>query len=188
MDLSQLFLFIPLLAALFLVYHLIFKVQLPSKGIAGIISYIFGAVIIFLVVGYLILNYLGPWMNNMLAAGQQPAWTTFIKSSEGIVEEAFDASGDSNSSNGVPAANPTIPSAIIITATPIYVDSGGGSSAVEAATAVPSGAATTHTVQSGDTLYSISATYGVPVDNIMIANGLTSYTIMLNQVLQIPAP
>ncbi len=187
MDLSLLFYFIPLLAAAFIVYHLIFKVQLPSKGIWAIISYIIGAVIIFIIVGYLISAYLGSWMNDMLAAGSQPAWTTFIESSEDIVEGAFGASGDPNSGGGAPAATPTTPSIIIITATPIYVD-GGGNSAAGAATAVPPGTATTHTVQTGDTLYSISATYGVPVDDIMVANGLTSYTIITGQVLQIPAP
>ncbi len=186
MDLSQLFYFIPAIAAIFLVYHLIFKVQLPSKGIGGILSYIFGAVIIFAVVGYLISTYFGSWMNTMLNAGKESEWTTFVNSSENIVEGAFGTEGNPSNS-AVTAVTPAAASDIIITATPAYIVPGGGSYALETDPVVP-GSATTHTVQPGDTLYSIATQYGVSVDAIMIANGMTSYLIMADQVLQIPAP
>jgi LysM repeat protein len=48
---------------------------------------------------------------------------------------------------------------------------------------------TNHTVQAGDTLYSISARYGVPQEEIMAANNLTNpNALTVGQVLVIPAP
>ena len=44
----------------------------------------------------------------------------------------------------------------------------------------------THTVQRGDTLWKISKAHGVPIDAIKVANGLTSDTIEIDQVLTIP--
>jgi LysM repeat protein len=48
---------------------------------------------------------------------------------------------------------------------------------------------TNHTVQAGDTLYSISARYGVSQEEIMAANNLTNpNALTVGQVLVIPAP
>jgi LysM repeat protein len=48
---------------------------------------------------------------------------------------------------------------------------------------------TTHVVVAGDTLYSISLTYGVSVEAIMAANGLTdANTLVVGTQLIIPAP
>ena len=189
MDLTMLFYFIPLIIAGFLVYHLIFKIQLPSKGIWAIISYTLGVVIVFILVGYLISTYLGSWMNDMLAAGSQPEWQTFIQSSENIVEDAF-GTGDGTDNNGVavPYATSTPMSIMVVTATPSYLPPGGGSALAPATSVPPPGTATTHIVQQGDTLYSIAGRYGVTVNAIMIANGLTNNVIHVDQVLQIPAP
>lgn len=187
MNLSMLFYFIPLFAAGFLVYHLIFKVQLPSKGIWAIISYTFGAVIIFILVGYLITTYLGSWMNDMLAAGQQQEWTTFINSSEDIVQDAFGAGGDpNNGGNPYPTATPT--GVMVVTATPNYVSPGGANTVLPTTPVPPPGTAATYTVQAGDTLFGIAGKYGVTVDAIVSTNGLTTTTIYVGQVLQIPAP
>lgn len=188
MDLSMLFYFIPLVIAGFLVYHLIFKVQLPSKGIWAIVSYTIGAVIIFILVGYLITTYLGSWMNDMLAAGQQPEWTTFIQSSEDIVEGAFGAGGDPNNGGGVYPTSTPVGSIIVITATPNYTSPSGGNTVLPATPVPPPGSTATHTVIAGDTLFGIAGIYGVTVDAIMVANGLTTTTIYVGQVLQIPAP
>ncbi len=46
----------------------------------------------------------------------------------------------------------------------------------------------TVTVESGDTLYSLSRRYGVSVSALMDANGLTSPMIRIGQKLRIPAP
>lgn len=45
---------------------------------------------------------------------------------------------------------------------------------------------TYHTVQSGDTLWSIAKQYNISVDELMAANNLTSTLLKLNQVLTIP--
>lgn len=56
-------------------------------------------------------------------------------------------------------------------------------------TAVPPGQPTTHTVAPGDTLYSISQRYGVSMEEIMAANGLTDPNqLSVGQQLTIPAP
>jgi LysM repeat protein len=43
-----------------------------------------------------------------------------------------------------------------------------------------------YVVKQGDTLYSISVRYGVPMDAIGVANQLTSYSLKVGQSLQIP--
>lgn len=52
-------------------------------------------------------------------------------------------------------------------------------------TPVPSASAS-YTVKSGDTLYNIAITYGVTVSALKNFNGLTSNTIRVGQILQIP--
>lgn len=51
--------------------------------------------------------------------------------------------------------------------------------------AAPASAASTHTVQSGDTLYRIAVNNGVSVNDIKQANGLNSNMIYPNQVLKL---
>jgi LysM repeat protein len=56
-----------------------------------------------------------------------------------------------------------------------------------AATLASVGSQTTDVVQTGDTLFSISQRFGVPIDAIMQANGLTDRdTVRAGQVLIIP--
>ncbi|GAA0498551.1 hypothetical protein GCM10008986_27080 [Salinibacillus aidingensis] len=45
---------------------------------------------------------------------------------------------------------------------------------------------TSHTVEAGETLYGIANQYGVSVDQLQHANGLSSYTIVIGQTLAIP--
>jgi LysM repeat protein len=56
--------------------------------------------------------------------------------------------------------------------------------APEAAPEAP--AATTYTVQSGDTLFGIATRYGTTVDQLRAANGLNTNFLAVGQVLQIP--
>ena len=44
-----------------------------------------------------------------------------------------------------------------------------------------------HTIARGDTLWGLSKQYGVSIDSIKSANGLTSDTVVLGAKLQIPA-
>jgi len=45
---------------------------------------------------------------------------------------------------------------------------------------------TTYVVKSGDTLFAISQAYGVTVNQLKAANGLTSSLIYTGQILKIP--
>jgi|GEM_PF-1394825 putative chitinase len=45
-----------------------------------------------------------------------------------------------------------------------------------------------HTVQPGETLYSIASRYGVSVEALMQANNLTDGMIFVGQTLRIPSP
>ncbi|EGQ4058285.1 LysM peptidoglycan-binding domain-containing protein [Staphylococcus pseudintermedius] len=62
---------------------------------------------------------------------------------------------------------------------------GGGSGAQSSAT-VPQQTGGTYTVQAGESLNVIATKYGVSVQDLMRANGLTNYLIHPNQQLQIP--
>lgn len=74
---------------------------------------------------------------------------------------------------------------LTFTATPTFTPT-----ATATATAAPTGTATpevtTYIVSSGDTLSLIAARFGVTVDAIMAANGLTDYMITVGQTLVIP--
>lgn len=181
MNLSYLLAFIPLVFAAFLVYHLIFKVQLPSKGIWAIVSYTIGSIIIFIVVGWLISTYLGSWMNDMLTAGTSNEWQDFVTTSEDIVQGAF---GPNGSQPATPVST-NVPVLIVLTPTPIS-NGGGGGPAVRPPVTPPPGSGTTYVVQPNDTLYGIAGRYGTTVDAIVAANGLTSYVIYPGQTLTIP--
>lgn len=75
----------------------------------------------------------------------------------------------------IPSVSPNPPASIPTytpptTNTPVPASGGGGS----------------HTVVGGDTLWGLSRKYGVSVDSIRQANGLTSDTIVTGQTLSIP--
>ena len=57
-----------------------------------------------------------------------------------------------------------------------------------APTATPASRTTTYSVQAGDTLFSIARRFGVALDALMAANGLTSFGIRIRQQLIIPLP
>ncbi|GIK57815.1 MAG: LysM peptidoglycan-binding domain-containing protein [Chloroflexi bacterium] len=74
-----------------------------------------------------------------------------------------------------PTPDPGAPPVIEATAEPIPPATGGGQ--------------TVHVVASGDTLFNISQRYGVPMDQIMAANGITDpNNLVVGTQLVIPAP
>ena len=183
MNLVELLKFIPLVIGGVLAYHLIFKLQLPSKNIGAILTYFIGIIIVFLAVSWLITSFLADWANDLLTAGTDGTeWTQFIDDSEDVFDGAFVDSGSGNSTTTVPTVV-QVNNTVIITATPFPGVSAGQSSTEGVA------GTTTYTVVSGDTLHNISTRFGVTVDQIRQANGIpsTSALIVVGQKLTIPA-
>ncbi len=172
LNLGNLLLFIPLIAGLVLAYHLIFKVQLPGQGLWKIVTYFIGIVIVMVGVYFIVAQIFASFTNELLDAGASPEWQEVMNKSSAIIDSAF--STDSSSGGGAPLPTPTTPSVIVITATPTG-GSGGGS-----------GQVVYYTVVQGDTLTSIASRFGVSVQAIKTANGLTSDLIYVGQVLIIP--
>lgn len=185
MNLTELLKFIPLIIGAFLAYHLIFKQQLPSKNIGQIATYFIGIIIVFVAISWLITSFLAGWAVDLLDTGvTSTEWQLFMNTSEQVVEDAF-------STEPVPEPQPTpIPAGSAVTPS---TNGGGGSSSGEPSS-LPDGTnaiiagPSQYTVATGDTLFGIATRFGVSVDAIMIANGLTSYIIQPDQVLIIPAP
>ncbi|MCA9921765.1 MAG: LysM peptidoglycan-binding domain-containing protein [Anaerolineales bacterium] len=183
MNLLELLKFIPLIIGAFLAYHLIFKLQLPSKNIGAILTYFIGTIIVFIVVSWLITSFLAGWANDLLDAGTTgDEWQQFIDASEDVVNDAFTTDGTQATA---------VPTTVQINAAP---NNGGsnsttglapdpGTNALEAA---PSGI--TYIVIAGDTLSSISRRFGVTVSEIRAANGMgpTESIIQVGQQLVIP--
>ena len=188
MDLIQLAVFIPLIFGIFFIYHLVFKVQLPSKGMGAIVSYVLGTIIIFAIVAWLTSRLLGPWFNEMVGAGQNEDWQQAINTSEGVVRDAFGA--DEGTTTLQQPVDATTPRQVIVTPTPrsntvLGGEDGGGT---------PNGTLTSneYIVKDGDTLYSIARQFdGVEANDILNANknGIADENhIEPGQKLIIPAP
>lgn len=177
MNLAALLQFVPLVIGGFLAYHFVIKKELPSKSLGAIITYFVGVLIVLLAVSWFIQSYMPGWADDLLRTGtSSPVWGSLIDTSESIVDEAFEQG---------PGPQPTIPvvQPVIVTATPpgvILVPEGSGTN--------NPGTATSYIVVSGDTLIGISQRYGVTVDSIKAANGLTSDLIKVGDTLYIPAP
>lgn len=173
LDLGQLLQFIPLIVGLILAYHLIFKIQLPSKGIWSIITYVIGILLVFLAVSFIITEVFAPWANDLLEAGGSSEWQEVMDTSSNILDSAFNSGpgGSGGTGSGI-SPSPTPPTLIIVTPTP----GGGGGS----------GNVVYYTVVQGDTLSSIASRFNTTVAAIKSANGLVSDLIYVGQVLIIP--
>lgn len=70
----------------------------------------------------------------------------------------------------------------------ILIKKGSGTSTTPVTTSKPSEVKMTHTVAQGETLYSISRMYNVPVDKIKEWNGITGNELKLSQVIYVQQP
>ncbi len=187
MNLTELLRFLPLIIGAFLAYHLIFKQQLPAKNMGQIITYFIGTIIIFVAISWLITSFLAGWAVDLLDTGvTSTEWQLFMSTSEKVVEDAF-------STEPLPEPQPTpIPAAPAVA--PPNNNSSSGDSSSDGSSSLPDGTnaiiagPAQYVVTTGDTLFGIATRFGVSVEAIMIANGLTSYIIQPDQVLIIPAP
>jgi LysM repeat protein len=87
--------------------------------------------------------------------------------------------------SGATSPEPTLPPVAAPASTPIPVAT---AAPVPAATAAPSGSGTSHTVKSGEWLFSIARQYGVSPYTLAQVNGIGApYTIYPGKVLVIPS-
>lgn len=175
MNLVELLKFLPLVAAGFLAYHLVFKQQLPGKGIVSILSYFLGIIIVFGVAALLITNFLADWTYNLVQEGSTEEWQKVIDASENIVEQGFGIESTSTQPTAIPAA--PVNQGVTPTITP---HPNPGAPAVIGPT--------TYTVVAGDTLFAISQRFNTTVAELMAANNLADHIIKPGQVLNIPTP
>jgi LysM repeat protein len=187
MNLARLLEFIPLIIGVFLAYHLVFKKDLPSKGIVSMLTYILGIVIVLFAARWLVTTFVADWATDLLRSGTQSTeWQQFIDASGNVVDGAFSGDG-----SGSPAPQPTPVQVqietIVVTAVPPRDDTSAGQSGENPDDNRTS--AVRYTVQMGDTLTSIASRYNVTVQDIMRANNLYSADfIQQGQFLIIPAP
>ncbi len=198
MDLALLARFIPLIAGIALAYHLIFKQQLPTKGIGPTITYFIGILIVFFGISLFVTNFLAGWASDLLSASTNSTeWSGFINTSGGILRDAFGVGDETvvttggstivTTTGGQPAVS--APQVVIITPAagdpqaPVIVSP---QEQVQPP-AAQTGGVSAYTVVAGDTLYEIAQRFGTTVDAIMRSNGLTSYTIVPGQSLTIPS-
>lgn len=186
MNLAALLQFIPLIAGVFLAYHLVFKKDLPSKGILSLLTYVLGIIIVFFAASWLISTFFAGWATGLLNAGTQSGeWQLFIDASGNVVDEALGTgSGGSGAALQVqPTAVQVQVETVVITATP-------GPGTAFGTTDGPSRTGPIqYTVQAGDTLTKIAGQFGVKVNDIMRANNMMDPNyIQPGQILIIPAP
>lgn len=184
MNLAALLQFVPLVAGVFLAYHLVFKKDLPSKSILSLLTYILGIIIVFFAASWLITTFIATWATGLLNAGTQSGeWQLFIDASGNVVDEALGTDGSSGAVLQVqPTAVPVQVETVVITPTPrpgtAFGTSDGGNRT----------GPTQYTVQAGDTLTKIAGHFGLTVNDIMRANNLMDPNyIQPGQVLIIPA-
>jgi LysM repeat protein len=195
MDLALLAQFIPLIAGLVLAYHLIFKQQLPNKGILPTITYFIGILVVFFGISLFVTNFLAGWASDLLSASTTSAeWSNFLSTSGDILRDAFGVSDDTTTTSTGSTVVTTTGEQPVVTAPQVIIVTPAASNPqapVIVAPAQPppvqSGGTTTYTIVAGDTLFEIAQRFGTTVDAIMRANGLTSYTIVPGQTIIVPS-
>jgi hypothetical protein len=159
---------------------LIFKQEDMAQSPVKLISYFLGVIITFAVVLWLVGQFLPWWTVRLLedTRGSEEVQTIQEVGRE-IWEDAMGTGGGTRAQPTVYA--PTAPAPPGATATPLPAGDQTIPQGLRAGERV-------HTVQAGDTLYSIGRRYGVSSDAIKRRNNLSSDTIRIDQKLIIPAP
>ncbi len=194
MNLANLLQFIPLVIGLSLAFYIIKQYKVDNFSIWKLLLYFLGIIVTFVFVGWFVDYYLIDWMNDRLAASNTPSYVELESRTKQIVNDSFNSppSSTTNTSSSTiqqpPSSNSgggNPPTTVIIVPTHTPPSVGGGGP--ETGAAGISGS-TTYTVVAGDTLFSIAKRNNVTVNDLMVANGLTTHTIQPGQTLVIPAP
>lgn len=166
---------------------IIFKKEALSQNLVKLLSYFIGVVITFIIIGWLVDNFLPWWTAQRLVNTRN---SPNLQTIEDVGREVWD-----EAMGGLPVgtAQPTITSPTVQppitfitpmpgpTASPLTTPTGNISS--QGATKE-----VTYVVVSGDTLYSLGRKFGVSADKIKTRNNLTSDLIQVGQTLIIPLP
>ncbi len=187
MDLLKLLPFFLLGLGLLWALWLIFKRDLLSQNLGKLISYFIGVIITFAVIGWLVDSFLPGWVASRLknTAGSDDVQTIQVIGRQ-IWNEATSSGKSVPTLVPQPTALPTAAPTEAPTEVPTAVPTAAPTS--EGGEINPSNIQTTHTVQAEDTLYSLSKRYGVSIEMIQKANGLTGTDIKIGQKLIIPKP
>ena len=175
MDFLELLKFAPLIIGFAFIAFLLFrKDAFSSFNLGKLITYFIGVLITFFVVGWFVDSFVFSWANERLEnADNSVQFQEFKERSERILDDSL-----SNDSSTIVAPQPTnavVEHVVVATPTP---------SDPNARVIGP----TQYTVVAGDTLFGIARHFNTTVNEIMVVNGLTTHTIIVGQVLNIPAP
>jgi hypothetical protein len=182
MDLANLLVLVPPAMAIGWMAYLLFKKDLATQSLGKIISYFIGVVIIFLAIAWIIDSFFISWVNNRLITART---SSELEQSINIIENIFNESFNTTSQGSIIVPTPG-PTPIIIVVTPIPGETAPGGAVRPDASS--GDWPKQYVVMPGDTLIGIGEKYGVTFQEIMAANGLSSWTIYPGQKLLIPAP
>ncbi|MBN2393212.1 MAG: LysM peptidoglycan-binding domain-containing protein [Anaerolineae bacterium] len=169
-----------ILIAIAWAFWLIFKRDLIGINLGKLLSYFAGVILTLLIVLWITSRFLPWWAVRLVRDTQQSP------NAQELQDVSADLINQIIAGPGVVVTTATVvsPSPIIVTPTPtISPLTTPGASSLESPLVAGE---QTHTVQSGDTLYSISRRYGVTVDQLKQRNNLTSDMIRVGQQLIIP--
>ncbi|WP_420627729.1 LysM peptidoglycan-binding domain-containing protein [Candidatus Leptofilum sp.] len=179
MDFLELLKFAPLILGFAFIGFLLFRKDISSFNLGKLITYFIGVLITFFVVGWFVDSFVFSWANDRLENADNSAeFQEFKDRSEQIIDNSFN---DTDGATIVqPQTTPEVVREVVVTATPMP--------GTDDPTLRPGTGPTQYTVMAGDTLFGIAQRYNTTVNDIMVVNGLTSHTIIVGQVLNIPAP
>lgn len=169
--------------ALVWVFWLIFKKDMMSLNLGKLISYFAGVVLTLVIILVITTRFL-PWWADKLVDDTQNSRK--VQEVELAVQEMWReaTASDTIVATAIPVPAPT--SSAIMPPQPGPAPTQGISA--QSATGAATAGERIHTVQSGETLYRLSKTYGVTVVAIQQRNGLPNENIQVGQQLIIPAP
>ncbi|MGC9399609.1 MAG: LysM peptidoglycan-binding domain-containing protein [Anaerolineae bacterium] len=163
---------------------LIFKRNILEQGIVTVVTYFIGVIITFLLVGWIVGNFLPGWSVELLSTARQ---SEEVQTIEVLGREIWqEAMGEAP-----PLPTPPMPAPTLPTPAPTVSPVGEpevGESEIGAQGAV-GGNEVRYEVQSGDTLHSIARRFDVSVADIQQRNGLWNPNLIHpGDILIIPAP
>lgn len=194
MNIAALLPLIPLILGLVWALWLFFKKDLLAKGPVQVIVYFVGVILALWIIGWIVDTFLPQWVaQRLLNAQRSPDIQVIQQVSRDILDEAIGAPPQMTVVVYTPAP-PPVPTATPIPPAPTAPVSPQPTATPPEGSGIPvvpaqSAGERIYIVQSGDTLYSISRRFGVPMVAIQQRNNLVNPNdIKVGQQLIIPVP